>query len=104
MIRMSVYYPNDPGGHFDHAYYAGTHRRLVQQRLGPLGLRDVQIERGVAGYAGAPAPYVAVGHLLFDSLPALEAAWSAQGATIVADVPNYTDAQPVIQISEVVST
>jgi len=102
MVRMSVYYPNNPGCRFDHAYYAGPHRRLVEKHLTSHGLREVQIERGVAGYAGSPAPYIAVGHLLFESLSALEAAWSAKGAAIVADVANYTDAQPVIQISEIV--
>lgn len=100
MVRMSVYYPNQPGTRFDHAYYATSHRRLVESSLGPLGLRAVEIERGIAGYGGAPAPYVAVGHLLFDSIEALGAAWGSRGDEIVADVPNYTDAQPVVQISE----
>jgi uncharacterized protein (TIGR02118 family) len=99
---MSVYYPSQPGVTFDHAYYAGPHRRLVDERLGPLGLVRVENERGVAGYAGGPAPYVAVGHLLFDSLAALGAAWDARGGELLADVPNYTNAQPVVQISEVV--
>ncbi len=101
MIRMSVYYANQPGVTFDHAYYAGSHRQLVDDRLGPLGCHSVQIDRGVAGYAGGPAPYVAVGHLLFNSLEALDRAWREHGAEIVADVPRYTNAQPVIQISEV---
>jgi uncharacterized protein (TIGR02118 family) len=102
MVRMSVYYPNQPGTRFDHAYYATTHRRLVAERLTPLGLRAVEIERGVAGYAGSAAPYIAVGHLVFDSLDVLVAAWAARGEQVVADVPNYTDAQPLVQISEVV--
>lgn len=103
MVRMSVFYPNQPGCLFDHAYYATEHRRLVESRLGPLGLRAIEIERGVAGYGGGPAPYAAVGHLLFDSLEVLGAAWSERGDEIVADVPKYTDVQPVVQISEVVS-
>jgi uncharacterized protein (TIGR02118 family) len=101
MVRMSVYYANQPGVSFDHAYYAGIHRQLVNDRLGPLGCRSVEIDRGLAGYAGGPAPYVAVGHLVFDSLESLERAWAAHGAEIVADVPQYTNAQPVIQISEI---
>ena len=103
MVRMSVYYPNQPDAHFDHTYYATKHRKLVEDSLKPLGLRRVEIERGVAGFAGGPAPYVSVGHLIFDSMDALGAAWAVGGDAIVADVPNYTNAQPVVQISEVVS-
>ena len=102
MIRMSVYYPNASGVTFDHDYYASTHRRLVQDRLGPIGLQAIEIERGVAGFGGGPAPYVAVGHLLFPSMEAMQSAWTQRGDEIVADVPRYTNAQPVVQISEVV--
>lgn len=102
MIRMSVYYPSSADVTFDHAYYATTHRRLVEDRLGPPGLDRAEIERGVAGYGGAPAPYVAVGHLRFPSMEVLESAWAQAGAAVVADVPRYTDAQPVVQISEIV--
>jgi uncharacterized protein (TIGR02118 family) len=102
MVRMSVYYPSQPGVTFDHDYYAGAHRRLVEERLGPLGLVRVEIERGMAGYGGGPSPYVAVGHLLFDSADTLGAAGDARGGDVVADVPNYTNAQPVVQISEIV--
>ena len=99
---MSVYYPTQAGVTFDHAYYAGSHRRLVEERLGPLGLLTVEIERGVAGYGGGPAPYVAVGHLLFDSMESFQSAWATRGDDVVADVPKYTNAQPVVQISEIV--
>lgn len=104
MVRMSVYYPNqtEGGGGFDHAYYADAHRRLVEQRLGPLGLQRFEIDRGLAGYGGAPAPYTAVGHLLFDSLDALQRAWDAAGTEILADLPRFTSLQPLVQISEIV--
>ena len=101
MVRMSVYYPNQPDVTFDHAYYSGPHRQLCQDRLGPHGLQRVEIDRGVAGYGGGPAPYIAVGHLIFDSMESLQAAWGVGGNEIVADVPRYTNAQPVVQISEV---
>ena len=102
MVRVSVYYPSSADVTFDHAYYASTHRRLVEDRLGPLGLDRVEIERGVAGYGGGPAPYVAVGHLLFPSMEVFQSAWAQAGADVVADVPRYTNAQPVVQIGEIV--
>ncbi len=102
MIRMSVYYPNQPGATFDHDYYAGPHRRFVEERFAELGLRRLEIDRGVAGYGGGPAPYLAVGHLLFDSLDTLQSAWEAAGAELVAELPKFTSVQPVVQISEIV--
>ena len=40
-------------------------------------------------------------HLYFDSVPAFQAAFGPHSERIMADIPNYTDAQPIIQISEV---
>ena len=48
MIRMSVYYPSGPEATFDHAYYAGPHRQLVEARLGPGGLQRIELDRGLA--------------------------------------------------------
>jgi uncharacterized protein (TIGR02118 family) len=44
---------------------------------------------------------MAIGALLFESMDAFGAAMAAHGAEIMADVANYTDSQPVMQISEV---
>lgn len=100
MIRVSAYYPSQPDARFDHDYYREKHRALVQTRLAPFGLRDVEMERGVAGFGGGAPPYVAVGHLEFESLEAFERAWAAHGEEILADIPHYTNTQPLLQISE----
>ena len=44
---------------------------------------------------------MAVGALLVTSVEAFGAAMGQYGAEIMGDIPNYSDAQPVIQISEV---
>jgi uncharacterized protein (TIGR02118 family) len=60
------------------------------------------VEHGLAGAApGAPPTYVAMGHLYFDSLAEFQAAFAPVAATLLGDIPNYTNVQPVIQISEV---
>jgi len=51
---------------------------------------------------GTPAPFVAVVDLLFDSVEAFQAAFGAAEAEIVADIPNYTSIEPVVQISETI--
>ena len=39
--------------------------------------------------------------MTFESVEAFEAAMASDGAEIMADIPNYTNAQPVLQISEI---
>jgi uncharacterized protein (TIGR02118 family) len=51
---------------------------------------------------GTPAPYTIIVHLLFDSIDSFETAFTPHAAEIVADVPNYTATDPIIQLSEVV--
>ncbi len=104
MIRVSVLYPSEAGATFDHAYYADKHVALVKQLLGPLGLVRVEVDRGLGGAAGSPAPFVAAGHLYFNSLGEWERAFEAHGAELVADIPNYTNLGPQIQISEITKT
>jgi uncharacterized protein (TIGR02118 family) len=42
-----------------------------------------------------------MGHLYFDSAEAFQAAFAPHAQAIMADIPNYTNIQPAIQISEV---
>ncbi len=101
MIRVSAYYPAKADCTFDHDYYAGTHRTLVQERLASFGLKKVEMDRGLAGFGGGPAPYVAVGYLCFDSLDDFQKGWETHGEEIFADIPRFTNITPVVQISEV---
>lgn len=103
MVRVSVMYAGGEGKTFDYDYYAGKHMALVRERWGQMGLVKVEVDRGVAGGApGAPAPYVAVGHVYFSSLEAFQKASAAHGRELFADVPNFTNITPQVQISEVI--
>ena len=101
MIKVHILYPNTPGVRFDMAYYTDRHMPMVQARIG-AACSGFTVDAGLAGGApGQAAPYVAVGTLLVTSVEAFGAAMAQHGAEVMADIPNYTDAQPVIQISEV---
>ena len=50
---------------------------------------------------GVPAPYIAMGHLLFDSVEAFQASFGPHADAILGDIPNYTNVQPAVQVSEV---
>jgi uncharacterized protein (TIGR02118 family) len=102
MIRVNVTYANKPGGRFDHDYYVNRHIPMVRERCGPFGLQDVTVDRGVAGVApGSPAAYACVASLAFATPEGLREALAAHGAEIMGDIPNYTDIEPVIQVSEI---
>ena len=101
MIRASVYYNNGPETRFDHDYYENQHRELVLARLGPMGLVRMEAERGLGGLGGAPAPFVGGGHLYFETMEALQAALGAHLDEPVGDIPNFTNVEPVVQISEI---
>jgi uncharacterized protein (TIGR02118 family) len=101
VIKVSVLYPRAEGATFDMDYYLGQHIPLVQEKLG-TALKGVSVEQGVAGGApDAPPTFVAMGHLLFDSVQAFQEAFSAHAEEIMGDIPNFTRIQPTIQISDV---
>ena len=93
MIRMSVYYPSGDDTTFDHDYYRNVHVPMCTATWGV----GAEIDKGVNG------PYVASVHLVFDSMEAFGAAMAKpESAAVTADVPNYTNITPIVQISEIV--
>ena len=102
MIKVSVMYPNTPGCKFDHAYYAEKHMPMVKRKLG-AACKSYTVDKRLAGGApGAPATYVGMCHIFCESVDAFQTAFGPHAQEIMADIPNYTNLAPVIQISEVV--
>lgn len=102
MIKVSVMYPHQPGARFDHDYYRDKHMPLVKSLLGPACL-FYTVDKGLAGGApGQPPAYVGMCHLYADSVQSFQAAFAPNAKAILADIPNYTDLAPVMQVSEVV--
>ena len=101
MIKVSVFYPNGAGTTFDWDYYLSKHMPMVQAKLGPA-CRKAEVDHGVGGgQPGSSPTFVAVCHLHFDSVDAFQEAFGAHGDAIVADIPNYTNVQPIVQVNEV---
>ena len=99
MIRVHIFYP--PSSRFDMAYYCERHMPMVQARIGEA-CTGFTVDAGMAGGApGSAPPYAAVGALTITSIEAFGAAMAQHGAEIMGDVPNYTDAQPILQISQI---
>ncbi len=101
MIKVSVLYPNGSDAKFDIGYYTGTHMKLVTEKLG-ASCKKIAVEQGLAGGAPGTAPtYIAMGHLYFDSVEAFQSSFGPHAPEILADIPNFTNTQPIIQISDV---
>jgi len=74
---------------------------MVERLLGDT-LKCVNVDFGLAGGApGEMAPFIAMGHLVFESVDSFQSAFGPQAEKIMADIPNYTNTQPQIQISEI---
>ena len=101
MIKVSVLYPNGPDVSFNVNYYCDTHVPMVARLLGDA-LKEGHVDAGLAGGAeGVAAPFAAIGHLLFDSVEDFQQSFGPNAEEIMSDLPNFTNAEPVIQISEV---
>jgi len=49
---------------------------------------------------GTDAAYIAMCHFLFDSTEDFMAAFMPHAEALQGDIPNYTDIEPIIQLSE----
>lgn len=100
MIKVSVLYPNPENCRFDFDYYCQSHMPMVRDRLG-AACRGIAVDKGLAGEGGARPAFVAAAHLYFESVDAFAAAFGPHEGEIMADIPNYTNVEPSVLISEV---
>lgn len=103
MIKVSIFFPNEPGKKFDLDYFQNQHFSLVHRLLDSQGLVRGEVEKGVSDTdPSAPPRFVAVGGLYFDTVEHVHEGFKTHGREIMGDLKNYTDIQPQFLISEVV--
>lgn len=102
MTKVNVCYPNGEGKTFDMDYYCNTHLPMVASLLGD-SLKGASAEKGLGGAApGSTAPFAGIGTMYFDSVRDFGEAFGPNAEKIMGDLPNFTNIEPVVQISEVV--
>ena len=102
MIKVTALYPNEPGKRFEIDYFMNKHMPMVHQRLDPMGLVRSEVEKGIGSMEpGAPAPFVLIANLIFNSMEELHDAFTEHTAEMMGDMPNFTDIQPQFQIGEI---
>jgi uncharacterized protein (TIGR02118 family) len=99
MITVSVMYPNTEGSKFDMDYYLDKHIRLVHELMDDAGLSGTRVQKGV----GKDAPYQVVAELQFPDMETMAKVMGEHGPKATADVPNFTDVTPVVQIAETIA-
>lgn len=100
-IKVSILYLNTEGKHFDMGYYANNHIPNVGKMLGKL-LIKATVEKGLSGVQqNSKTPYITIASMYFASLGDFRKAFEPHAITIMKDVANFTDIEPVIQVSEV---
>jgi uncharacterized protein (TIGR02118 family) len=95
MIRISVLYPK--GGKFDFDYYVNSHMALCHKLLDSFGLVKSEVDKGIGD-----SPFVAAGHLIFQSAEEMGKGLQAHDPALSADMVNYTDVKPQFQVSEII--
>jgi len=100
-IKVSVLYPNESNKAFDIDYYCNKHVPMVAGLLGDAVV-GATVEKGLGGGTpGSQAAYAAMGNLYFSSMEAFQNSFGPNTEAIMADLPNFCQVEPVMQISEV---
>ena len=101
MFKVAILYPNGEGKTIDMGYYENKHMPMVAGFLGE-NLKFYEIDKGVAGRTpNDKVPYLAVGYFYIKDVAEYNKAIGQNRDAVISDFKNYTNIQPVIQISEV---
>ncbi|WP_394970536.1 EthD family reductase [uncultured Croceitalea sp.] len=103
MIKVAIFYENAEGKTFDMDYYSNKHMPMAASLFGDA-LKAMIIDKGMAnGTPDLPVPYLAIGYFYFEDMDSFKNAMGPNSDQLKADVPNYTNILPMIQISEVLT-
>ena len=101
MIKVSIFYPNKAGSRFDADYYVNVHMPMAMKLL-VSAVKTVSVEIGVSGAIGGQPPlFRAVTGFTCESMRAFSEAFLPVAGELQKDIPNYTDIEPIIQVSKV---
>ena len=101
MFKVAILYPNGEDKTFDMEYYEKTHMPMVAGFLGS-NLKFYEIDKGIAGRTpNDKVPFVAIGYFYITDVAEYNKAIAQNRDAVINDFKNYTNIQPVVQISEI---
>jgi uncharacterized protein (TIGR02118 family) len=101
MYCLTVSYPKAADSHFDYDYYREKHIPLCNELFRDHGLRGTVLRTNEGkGPGSADLNYASI-DILFESAEQLGAALQSGGQSVGADVPNYTNVQPIMTFGDI---
>jgi len=101
MFKVAILYPNGEDKTFDMDYYEKKHMPMVAGFLG-RNLKFYEIDKGIAGRTpNDKIPFVAIGYFYIYDIAEYNKAIAQNRDAVISDFKNYTNIQPVVQISEI---
>jgi len=101
MFKVAILYPNGEDKTFDMDYYEKKHMPMVAGFLGK-NLKFYEIDKGIAGRTpNDKVPFLAIGYFYINDVAEYNKAIAQNRDAVISDFKNYTNIQPVVQISEI---
>lgn len=101
MFKVTIFYPNGEDKTFDMDYYEKKHMPMVAGFIGK-NLRFYEIDKGISGRtSNDKVPFVAIGYFYITDVVEYNKSIAQNREAVIGDFKNYTNIQPVVQISEV---
>lgn len=97
---ITVLYPSGDDIEFDFEYYKNSHLTMIMELYG-TSIRDFELRKGLSAPGGSKATYIATVTIHIADLDAFAANGEKYTQRLIDDVPNFTNARPVIQTDEV---
>src|SRR4029079_16108867 len=101
MFKVAILYPNGEDKTFDMDYYEKKHMPMVAGFLGK-NLKFYEIDKGIAGRTpNDKVPFMVIGYFYISDVAEYNKAIAQNRDAVLSDFKNYTNIQPVVQISEI---
>ena len=101
IFKVTILYPNGDDKTFDMDYYEKKHMPMVAGFLGK-NLKFYEIDKGISGRTpNDKPPFAAIGYFYINDVAEYNKAIAQNRDAVVNDFKNYTNIQPVVQISEI---
>lgn len=97
MDCMNVLYPNKEGAKFNFEYYLQKHIPLANGLLG----HEFKVSRGLSSAQGGQPPFLCTARMDIGTVEEFVPVLIRHVGTLMNDIPNYTNVEPVIQFEEV---
>ena len=97
---LTVLYQNGDNVTFNFDYYRDKHLTMIMDLYGN-SIKRFELRKPVAAEGAPPPAYAAVVNFWVNDLAAFEAAGAKHSQMLMNDVPNFSNAQPIIQNDEV---